>query len=85
MKFKIGDKVQVLSWSTLRKRYKRNAIDSLNLRPDAQDSFNDDMKKLCGKVVTIEDNTQRNFHGFTYYSIIGNNYSWYDCLFKKVK
>ena len=49
MKFKVGDKVRVRTWEDLRKRYPSLYSDNISIRL----GFNDEMRRLCGKIVTI--------------------------------
>jgi len=49
-KFKIGDKVKVRSWDDMEKEYGINAWGNIDVRC----GFTPEMKRFCGKVVTIK-------------------------------
>ena len=76
MKFKVGDKVKVRSWESMEAEFglDYNAIDNPG------HYFVEDMKRYCGKYVTISD-CHRN-----YYNIKEDNerYSWTNTMFENV-
>ena len=57
MKYKIGDKVRVKTWERLIKEYglKEDVDGEYILIKDKGAIFDEDMKKFCGKVVTIDN------------------------------
>lgn len=67
-KYKVGDRAVVIS--------KEEAEKNMGVGP----GFIDDMKKYCGKTVTIEDICEE--YSFTKYYVEGNGYAWCDEFFE---
>lgn len=71
MRFKVGDKVRVREWDDMEKEFGLDDYGHIK----CMSSFTREMKRFCGKVLTIEKVSYRN------YIAIGNTYFWTDDMF----
>jgi len=74
MKYKVGDRVEIKSWEEMKKEY---GVDECGDIAVSKSSFTSNMRKYCGKIMTIARVNVGDYGRYWYYNMREDNEEWF--------